>query len=190
MASSGMQLFARTNGLTRTRPYVDSKDIVWVKLSPKGKLIYSIYSVEDYDAKGRKTFKYWLQREGRSAKAFTSLAIAQAMIDNWNLVIEDVTKSDEEIALWVAKKLMVRKIKPADLQYFHYVKWKNSIELRDDEGMSVYMQFYGGYIGEKDDGESLAEVGLTLAEFEQYLIKYGARKTPKPKRSLSYSYYD
>lgn len=81
-------------------------------------------------------------------------------------------------------------IKSTNVGQLTYIKWKASIEINGPRDLvNVYTQFREGE-GDKDDSTYLGRLGLTLDQFENWLISKGARKVKKPKPAQNYSLYD
>lgn len=74
--------------------------------------------------------------------------------------------------------------------FITYIKWPTSIEITSPA--NAYTQFKEGdpnvHFG--DDTSYLSEIGMSLEDFEAWLIKKGAEKVSKPKRTPYTTMYD
>ncbi len=143
--------------------------------------------------KDGKEFTVHVEKIGKNKskyKNFEKLEELDTFLSTLDLVASVPKASDAEILKFLSDTYMVRVKTIEDLaKRFTFVKWGDAIEMKDYSMGAVYALLVTGS-DRTAEHEGLGYIGMTVSEFQEWLLSKGVKKASKPKRNLNYSLYD
>lgn len=123
-------------------------------------------------------------------KRFDSLEKLDAYLAKLNITVVLPKATDEQIIKFLRRTYMTYIKDVADLKEgWSFVKWPDAIEMKDSQYQACYCTLINGTVSTGEE-EGLGELGMTVVEFQTWLLAKGVRKAKKPKRNFGMSLYD
>lgn len=172
--------------LKKGRPYYDSKSTQRWLCTVKGKTLFEINAERNKDTRKMVYSVYTDDRQ--NLDDCTDLSkLDEYLTKLWKKLEQKgkttaVAMTDDKIVKWLGKS-MAQPMSLTKLKNMKFISWKNGVQLVAAYGdePNNYTIFIDGDDA-RDEESGLGEIGMSVKDFKEWLLKQGLKQAPRPKR--------